>query len=598
MTSRITHSQHGISLGGFILMEFGEPYDHDEGFRTEVSADGTTWGSVETVVSQIISALSDGDLVSETHVGNRELTLTVRISGTWGGDVTLGEKALSAVVGKPAELVWQPADLDEPPTVFDVLYSTMDFKWDDFEELIRTRTYTVTLTALPWGRSAEKVVTPAVTPGSPAAIDSGSATTNWTAPYGPTGATVTVVSGAVTATYNSALKNSRPYFPFYGTTLRRTATINVTADKFVGIDWKSSVGGYFFISTEAGVMTEVRREPAPSSGYTRSWFRASDSVGSIAYVDVELNLNGKKGVGTQTLAVDQIVQANALPTTGTSRQVTRIIEPGGSVAAEGDVIVQHASAGLGRAIIHSHTAGNGYSPALSQWWSNGPTRVADATTVSGARNSLATTRTLFNIPFSALPEGSAHLWARVRQTTGTAQMVGIAYGVGSDMGGYVPDAQEFETRFVIPDANIWTIVPIARVVLPPRTLGPAGSVRVALLRSTVHDLELDEAWLFAMDKGRLTVVDCGTGTPAIGTSHNRLVVSPPSLERPHGDILVGTAEDLSNVYTPADGLIACDQVGHRFDPDGGSTVFTVTDGTTGAAVSFEHYARWRANAGS
>lgn len=460
------------------------------------------------------------------------------------------------------------------------------------------RIYSLTFAAYPWPRSSEKIVTPAVTAAAPTVVDSGSSTTGWSAPYGPTGATVTVVSGAVTSTYNSAVLNDRPYFPFYGTTLARDVSIDVSTDKFVGIDWKSSIGGYFFIGTDSGLQTEVRREPAPATGYTRSWFRASDSVSTVPYVHVEINLNGRRGVGTQTLAVDQIVQANALPVTGTARQITRVIEPGGSVSAEGDVIVQHPSAGLGQTIIYSHPAGGGYSPPVSSWRVSGPTRVADATTVSGARNSLATDPTIFKVPFSALPQGDAQLWARVRQTTGSAQTVGIKYGVGSDMGGYVPDVEESETRFLIPAANIWTIVPLARVVLPPRTLGPAGFVRVALLRSTVHDLELDEAWLFAMDKGRLTVVDCGTGTPAAGTAHNRLIVSAPSLDRPNGDLVVGTAADFSDVYAPLSSKVTCNQVGHRFNPDGGSSIFTVTTGTTDAQVSLEHYPRWHTNAAS
>ena len=64
-----------------------------------------------------------------------------------------------------------------------------------------------------------------------------------------------------------------------------------------------------------------------------------------------------------------------------------------------------------------------------------------------------------------------------------------------------------------------------------------------------------------------------------------------------GEIVVASAADFSDAYTPGASTIQCDQVGHRFDPEG-AAVLTVTSGTLDASVSFEHYPRSHSNAGS
>lgn len=591
-------AQHGISLGGLDLVLDGQPVVHAAGFTTEVSADGTTWGNAEEVVAQVISALADGDIVAQTHVGNRQPVLYVRVSAASAGLLALGEKALASVVGKPVELVWQPPDiLDGEPTVFDVLHSRMDFTFDDMAELRLERAYVLTLTALPRPRSATKVETPAVAVAATSVIDSGAATTNWTAPDGPTGATVTVVSGAVTATYDGALLNNRVVAPFYGTTLRRTAAIDTSVNKFIVVDWKTTASGLFFVSIPGAILVEHRREPAPAVGFTRSWYRVPNATTSVASLDVTLDQNRVSQIGSKTLSVDQVLSALTLPISGTARQLSRGVDPAGSVPAEGDVLVQHATAGLGQALVYSYEAGGGYTPPISQWRTTSNTPTVDATTVSGQRISLITTPAHFEIPIDSVPRGDVQLWARLRVATGAGGLFSVFYGAGSAIGGAVLDAADQRVNVTLPGSAAWAVVPIARLTLPSRHMGPDGNVRIALLRDSAVDLEMDEAWLFGMDKGRLTVVDCGTGTPATGTVHNRLRVIAPSLEAPFGRIEVATAADWSDSFTPDADDVLCDQTGHRFHPDG-SSVFTVTSGTVDAAVSLSHYPRWHSHAGT
>ncbi|MDR7253703.1 hypothetical protein J2X46_002693 [Nocardioides sp. BE266] len=585
---------HGITLGGLVLVEDGQPYEHAEGFTTEVSADGTTWGNPDVVVAQIISALSAGDLVRETHVGNREPVLHVRITGATANDLALGEKALAAEMGKPIELVWQPPDVFAPPTVFDVLHARMDWEFDDLSELRVERAYIVTMTALPRGRGDTLISTPAISAVAPSVVDSGSSTTNWAA-LGPAGATLSVVSGAVRLTYNGAL----PYGFFSGAELQRTAAISTSTDKYLGLDWKTSAPGIAInvaINSGSIGLTEVRREPAPTASFSRSWFKVPDAVTSIT--DFRFYVRHAAAAGTQTFEVDQVLKANALPASGTTREKNSVIVPKGSVPTEGNVLVQHETGGLGVVSVFSHQAGSGYNPSMRPWTIISDTPTTDSTTVSGARQTL-TGLTRYAVPVASIPEGDVHLWARLRTTSGTGNAL-INYAARSLMAGVsVGDEQAGGTYVNLPTLNAWVMAPIARLTLPTSRIGPSGFIYVDLQRdftSSGLTVEIDQGWLYAMDKGQLTVVDCGTGTPAVGTVHNRLRITAPSLEAPTGAIEVATQADWSDAYTPTFDKILCDQRSHQFDPNGGSMVLTVTT-VADANTSFEHYPRAHSNVG-
>lgn len=583
---------HGLSIDTLALMANGEPVTHPGGFTTEVSADGSTWGNAEVVIEKIISALAEGDVVAETHVGNREVVIFVRLIGQVSGDLPRGEKALASVVGKPAKVVWQPPDAGEPPTVFWVVHSRMRFEFDDFAELDRNRTYALTLSALPWGRSATKTITPAVTAVAPTVVDAGSSTANWTAP-GPPGATVSVVSGAVTSTYDPDVLSGA----FYGSALRRTAVINTSTSKYIGIDWKSSLPSVHAVVVNQNPYsseTEVRRETL-TNGYTRSWYRMADALESVTSIELG-TIHPASAAASATLSIDQVLLANALPASGTTRQKVSTIFPDGSVPASGEVRVEHATAGLGQTIVYTYPLSNGYSPPLRQWKYAGAADTADAAIVSGAYTPLSQD-IWFSIPWDAVPAGDTQLWARLyRNTAATVRLTWNAYasfpGISNAVGDQVSGAVDWNFQ-----ATTWTLVPIGRFVSPPSQLGPSGHLRVSVGASLDATVAIDEAWLFAMDKGTLTVVNNLTGTAALGGAANRLRVSAPSLEEPLGALMAGYRSDWADSHTVLSQNLISDQRDHRFHPDG-TGIFTVTSGALDAAVSLEHYAAWHSNAGS
>lgn len=586
MGGLITNPGHAITLGDLRLMQAGRPAVHD-GFTLDVSKDGFTWGNPAVVISTLISELSDGDIVTQTRAGNREPVLYVRIEADTHAGLIAGDSALSAVVGLPCELSWQNPDPLAPLTVIDVVHSRMDHAWDDWDALNRRRVWIISMSALPWPRSADLVVTPAVaTPvAAPTVVNNGSATTGWTSSNG----TLTVVSGAVVTTYDPSIGTD-----FSGTDLVLAGAIDTSVQKYIAVDWKTSLAVYqalWLNSDPFNQPTEVRREPAPTATFTRSWYKVPDATASLS--SLKFVVIHAKSTGSATLSIDQVVKAETLPVIGTARQLARTIDPGGNVTAEGTVIVQHATTGLRQTIVFSHPTQGGYSPPLRQWRVAGSTPTTDVNSVSGFRNTLDTVIS-FCIPTASIPRGDVHLWGRIlRPTAGAGTILGAAYSAAAT-GAYVGDSQPFRVDRTFP-ADEWVLVPLARLTLPTSEIGPVGFVQIDM---NATGLQLDEAWLFAMDKGRLTILDCGAGTPTIGTISNRLRIEAPSLAEPFGGILVGVAADWSNAHTPAASTVLCDQTGHRFDLDDGSMIHVVTSGpSTEASVSFEHYPRWRAEAG-
>lgn len=549
-------------------------------------------GSPEAVVADVQSSLGDGSMTKVTRWDNRTVTLPVVIQAATMQALSDAEALLVAETLKERnQFTFNPGDGTSADSVFDTFTADLVQEYDDDREIALMRLYTLTLQAHPWPHSANKVITPALVTAAPTSVDTGAATTNWTAPV-PTGATLSVVSGAVRSTYNPATTIG---LGLYGASLRRTATVSTSTDKYISVDWKTSLASYVGLQTNAtvGNLPEVRREPGAVAGFTRSWFQVPDSVTSLAWF--EFGAVHAAGTGSATLEIDLVQKAATLPASGTARQLTRTIDPGGSVPAEGTVQVAHATAGLGQVIVFSHPATGGYNPPLRQWRVASDTVTADSSLVSGSSNPLLGL-SVFNIPATAVPSGDVHLWARLSSAANTGLINIYSNARQFVSGALVGGQQNVTTTIGVSSVNAWELYPIARFTMP-NNLSPASLIQIQIQRDTgsTLDMRLDEAWLFAMDAGRLTALNVGTGTPAVGSVHNRLRVSAPSLTDPFGRLEVATQPDYSDAFTPS--AVYCDQRGHKFSPDG-SLVFTVTSGVTDAVVSLEHYPRWHSNAGS
>jgi hypothetical protein len=236
----IANPVHGLSLGGLQFVANGQTVVYTDApsgdtYKFNVLDTDTQWGNAEPVTETLLSMLTDGSQVTYLRDDNREPSLSVLVEASGAAGLAAAEAALRAVTYKAAELIWQPPSSASAKTVFDVVFSRLDHQMDSLDERWFRRSYKISLQALPHARSATKVLTAAVTTAAPTVVDSASSATNWSAPA-PTGATVSVVSGAVRSTYDPSLGGS-----YYGTILRRTASLSVATSKYIAIDWKSSI---------------------------------------------------------------------------------------------------------------------------------------------------------------------------------------------------------------------------------------------------------------------------------------------------------------------------------------------------------------------
>lgn len=549
---------------------------------------GKDLGSPAQVVTAVESALRDGSITQVTKYDNRTVTISVLVEAPDMLTLAQTEALLIAEASKPRnEFAFNPGDGYAVDSVFDTYEASLTPEYDDDHDLNTVRIYTLTFEAHPWPRSTAKVTTLAVATAAATVIDSGSSTTGWTSPYG---GTLSTTGSAVVSTYDPRVP---VVFGGASTALERTGTIDTTVNKYIAVDYQASIPGYYAFKVVGGEpVAEIRREPAAVAGYTRSWFKVGSETTSVAAIHLDV-LHALSTATSATLSIDQVLSAATLPVSGTNRQLTRVVEPGGSVTAEGDVLIQHNSAGLGQVVAFSHPIGGGYTPALRQWLSISATVVPYAIGVSGAYHSIAT-QTLYTVPISSVPQGDVQLWARLSKnsTAGSVTMTWLARS-GFSTGG-VGDTQDGSTTFNFVNFATWYMVPLARLTLPIGSVGPAGHVAISI-QAAGSGVIIDEAWLFAMDLGRLTVVDCGNGTPATGTVSNRLKISAPSVAQPYGAITTATSPDWSDAHTPAAASVICNQTGHRFNP-AGSAIFTVTSEVVDASVSFEHYPRWHTSA--
>ncbi|WP_181312460.1 hypothetical protein [Nocardioides campestrisoli] len=577
---------HSLSIGGLSLVKRGRAVVHPEGFTTSVSADGTEWGNPAAVIAELLSGLSDGEIRSRRRTSNREPVIYVQATGANAFALEAAEKALMRVTGRPADVVWTPP-LMGTPTVFDASWSELEFLFDDAAEMRGQRKYRITFSALPWARSQSLVVTPAAASGGPTVVNDCSSATGWASSDGA----VTVVSGAVVSTYDASVVD-----PFPGTTLTLTQAIDTSANHHLGIDWKSSIPSLHALQVGVDLIPEARRESL-AGGRTRSWYYIPDST-LRAFT---FGIVHSASAGTATLSVDQVVTAPTLPVTGTARQLTRTIKPAGSVPAEGTIVVQHETNALGDTIVYTHPLGRGYNPALMPFRTSSAPRTSNSLMVSGAHCDLSTPL-VFSVPISAIPDGGAQLWLKAG-VGGVGGNVRFAWSATSWQSGHAQVGSRQSGMQTVPiPVGPHRIIPIGRMTLPPSRVSEASGFVVFIVEvvsgSPVagSNVYVDEGWVFAMERGTLSVINAGNNPVTPGLTAGRLRISAPSLETPHGSFMVATAADWSDAWEPNAENVQVDQKGHTFDPEVGSMVYVVTTDAPEPSISFEHYPRGHTHA--
>jgi hypothetical protein len=601
---------HSLSIDGMFLVEDGHPVVHEEGFITDVSADGTNWGNPEPAVTTLLTALRDGDVETTFRYGNRQPVIFVLIEAPNGPALAAGEAALAKKIGRRLELVWQPPDVAAAPTVYDIVNSRMDFEFDDQGELRRERVYRVTFAALPYGRSKDKITTPALAPDpvSPTTVNINDCTTltGWT-PFWDVGTmAVAMYSGIWAGSVGFevlAYSNGAHLF----TSDLSGLSVDFSATPYLVVDWyPGSPGTPQWELNLRGGYTKVREQAysvgAPSWG-RRTWWVKNGPPTTVTHLNFEHYAANLTDSEISQFGIFNIARSDTVGASATRRDLTRNLTPGGSVPADGDVIVEHATADLSKCLVYSGPADRVGSISLRQFRIAGPTETTDSGKVSGAYNDLSdSVWDVYDIPVAACPRGDVHLWFKLGDNV-------LAGNVLFDWKAEVyqnavlqaGSGQTGQTLVDVPLGSGYRwFRPLARLTLPPGDVrGANAKVRISFKKAsgyTGNTPRMDEAWLFAMDEGRLTVLDAGTGALASGSVANRLKISAPSLAEPHGSILLATAADFSDAWSPNPALVECHQVSHVFSP-AGSQIRFVSHVAQNALVSFRHYPRWHTHAG-
>jgi hypothetical protein len=97
-------------------------------------------------------------------------------------------------------------------------------------------------------------------------------------------------------------------------------------------------------------------------GLSRYYFAVSPGT---TITRINLTVNAHFAV-SDTVAIDQVQTADALPFIGTARQQILSLVPGGSVRNQGFLALESATSNLGHPLVYTYPAGFGWTPLLDE----------------------------------------------------------------------------------------------------------------------------------------------------------------------------------------------------------------------------------------
>jgi hypothetical protein len=274
---------------------------------------------------------------------------------------------------------------------------------------------------------------------------------------------------------------------------------------------------------------------------------------------------------------------------GTARQLRRRFEVGGSARTQAAIEVA-GTAALGWSLVYTgHGESKGAIPLRPHLKSAPTTATADASLLSGAFNGTTEGKITYSLPIADVEPGTYLMSAMMKSS---ASRTSEKFFVGSTSivpgSGYVSDvvgSEQFEVYLNLGTA--YTPTPLALLNLPPaRLTGTAGTVEVYIQRTgTTIDWQLDDAWLFNVDTGAVTIVNLRS---------QRMWINPPTVESGVPSIVAGNFADGSDSFDLYRTRVQA-WGAHTFPP-GPLTVFTATAGATDADTTLRYFKRWHTHA--
>lgn len=564
---------------------------------------GADWGGPQPVSEVIESLLQDGEIEVSDRDANRSLAFTVYVEGADMLDLAeSAENLLLAEARKQRnEITLHPGDGYGPGYTIRTFRATPSNPRDEDAERQGLRRFDFTVPARPFVRSLDSVTIEAVASGgsvpSPneVLVDGCTSAANWSRTTSPgTGSSGTATGPTVSS---SAI---RAAFTWTGPEGRGIVTTRVRLTRTgLSADMSSTTLLKVDTSAESPAATsmtfEINGSPATPIAQADGtfWFDCRDIATVTDFAAEVTSLvyrQQQPAPWTVALKVHNIWRTNITPIIGTGRQQFRTAPVLGSARTEGSIVVAHETQALGDDVmLYTIPAdGSGHQPACRQYRTSGPTSPTTgggaADTASGAWESIAGGPVVFDVPARTVPTGSYAILARLRSAVAGYKSVTARAGVL--LGATSLPAWESTTTPNL--GTTWGLTELGSVSLPPIGLPVNSTGFVRLEIESTDDVQIDELYICNLTAGALTIVSCGTGTPAAGGASSRLWVDTASLDVPHPSIWVGTQSDRSDARHASDYLA---EMPHQLPP-GLLNVFALSSNAVLPAVSLEYFPQW------
>lgn len=556
-----------------------------------VDADSTVdIGEPEMVVEGVTSMVADGDLERVVRYGNRAYVLEVYIEDPTLGDLASSESLLRTEIRRTGLLLTHdPGDGFSPASVYEVQTAKLTPHRRDDHESHLIRQFTLTLTCAPWARSVDAVTVeslppPPLTPTTVTIADADTIT-GWSA-NANTGAgsvAVTVVDegASVRASSASCFSLSLGYGP--------PSPVALTGSTYLLLETPTVATSFYVLYAGDSAVTWIAPTLSRllSSGNIQHALAINGSR-SLSYVGMNWSSSaaGVPGPTSASLAVADVSRTDMLPNVS-PRQLSRILEVGGTERTPASLRVFTSSGYLGASVVHTTTFdGSAYSPDMRRWRSSGNTTAANtgARRITGVWEPLKPNPVISRTPAHSLPRGDYLLCAAIKSDTATTnEPLPISWAVKSVISGQTIDSIEGTGYGWFPVAHELTIVPIAAMPAPVVRSG-ALDVEVHLLNPTATvDLQVEEWWMFKDDEGSALSI--------VNTSEGNLWLDSPDSDSAVPTVWVGPEKPLS--YHPSAGLVS--QGLHTFEP-GLLMLTTISDSNDYLQAELTYHERWHSNA--
>lgn len=497
-------------------------------FRT--MANGFDLGHAVPLLEVVQSLLTDGEYVTVTSHGNREVSFRLRVSANDGQALAQAEALLATekISKRPSPLVWTPPSMDAWPCVFDVVHMdvTADFSdgWDHKERFSCNRYYLVTLTCLPWVRDLEPTVIEALpvpeNPDEPATYnvidecDSAAGWTSirchnseWTNPAITTGLIETNTFVRAASTLTSVTHGGEQSMG-----LVRPGAVSLGGLRYLTVDAATT-------STYAGAVSSgivvvvagigyrpVAVSPRPL-GISRYYFEVPDAFTGIQ-IRGSWAFGGLVLVG-HTVSVFELGAIDRIEVEDSNGfQLARTATVGGSAPTQAAITFGTTLGPLLGSSALIYTGSSAVVP-LRNYRVDSAVVVTDPTMISGSYNDLSEPM-VFRIPVALLADSTYTLPARMNYLT-TAAINWSARIVDAD-GGAIPGSEivvSGTTSATNATAAPWMIHALAAIQLPVVKIEGDSTHAVELTISMTAGgagVDFDEGWLCDTDNGAVTTI--------------------------------------------------------------------------------------------